>query len=184
MANRNIKIYGHNHAADSAAVVTFGGVEVHNGALTASVTAQADVWAGTATQLPIFEFNHNNADDSILTEHAMLISVTAGSISAGPVWIEATDNDVIGNANENIVDVEKIDSEWYFVPSIKDNNNVSAYKTEAGGRVERYNILINDETPVIVGHDAADTIYDGREFILASGENKSCTVRVPAKLTS
>ena len=31
--------------------------------LTASVTAQADVWAGSATQLPIFEFIHNNADD-------------------------------------------------------------------------------------------------------------------------
>ena len=92
MANRKIKIYGHNHAANSAAKVTIGGVEVFNGTLTASVSSDADVIDETTNPEPIalFEFNHNNADDSTLTEHALAIDVTSGEIRVGQLWIQAT----------------------------------------------------------------------------------------------
>ena len=84
MATRKIRIRGNNHAVNSAATVTFDGVEIFSGALTAEVIDESDVWSGEGTNpVAIVEFEYNNSDDTQETEHSLRIEVTAGQIRAG-----------------------------------------------------------------------------------------------------
>jgi hypothetical protein len=89
MANRTIKVYGHNHAADTALTVSWGGAEVYNGTLSASVVDFDDIIDTTAEekhdQEELFEFTYNNADDSATTTHSLSITVSAGSASIGTI---------------------------------------------------------------------------------------------------
>ena len=45
MATRKIRIRGYNHAVNSATTVTFDGVEVFSGAMSAEVIEESDVWS-------------------------------------------------------------------------------------------------------------------------------------------
>ena len=187
MANRKIKIYGHNHAANSAATVTIGGVEVFNGTLTAGVSADADVIDETTNPEPValFEFTHNNADDSQMTEHALAIDVSAGEIRVGQIWIQATATADIYNAlsdedkDDKGIDAIAIDGDHYYAPGR--GRPYGGWADEDFS--ERKNILINSSAPVIVGDGSDDTIHDGRLFVLGAGDAFTCTARVPA-LTS
>ena len=96
MANRTIKVFGINHAADTALTVKWGGTQVYSGTLSASVVNFDDVWGGdTTSPSELFEFTYNNADDTALSTHALEITVTAGSCSVGEIF------DISNNANDN-----------------------------------------------------------------------------------
>ena len=88
MANRTIKVFGHNHAADTNLTVSWGGAQVYNGTLSASTVDYDDIW-NTSTdaqdQVELFEFTYNNADDSQTTTHSLSITVNAGSASIGTI---------------------------------------------------------------------------------------------------
>ena len=89
MAPRKIIIKGYKHAVNSAATVTFDGVEISSGALSAEVIDESDVWSGEdVTPVTMFEFEYNNADDTQETEHSLRIEVNAGQIRAGDIWVE------------------------------------------------------------------------------------------------
>ena len=186
MVNRKIKIYGHNHDAGTEATVTLGGVQVHSGAVSAGVVTDAAVIDDTTNPEPVvlFDITYNNSDDTTMTEHALNISVTAGELRAGQIRIEATsDASVIDALTENGkratgINGTPIDGTYYYEP-----DNGIAYATDEwwAGTPERKNILINGATPVTVGYEG--TTYEGKEFLVSSGDQYTCTVRIPALLT-
>ena len=195
MANRKIKIYGHNHDAGTEATVTLGGVQVHSGAVSASVVSDADVIDETENPEPVvlFDFTYDNSDDSQLTEHALNISVTAGELRAGQIKIEATSDASVWNAlstdakRDSGINEIAIDGTYYYEPG-----NGHAYtgyvQSNTKGTIawdtaipERKNILINGATPVTTGYEG--TTYTGMEFVVGSGDQYTCTVRIPAALT-
>lgn len=190
MANRKIKIYGHNHDAGTEATVTLGGVQVHSGAVSASVVSDADVIDETENPEPVvlFDFTYNNSDDSQLTEHALNISVTAGELRAGQIKIEATSDASVWNAlstdakRDSGVNETAIDGTYYYEPGnglpYATKNTTIAWDTAIP---ERKNILINGATPVTTGYEG--TTYTGMEFVVGSGDQYTCTLRIPAALT-
>ena len=180
MATRKIRIRGYNHAVNSAATVTFDGVEISSGALSAEVIDESAVHStDTTNPVALFEFEYNNADDTQETEHALRIQVTAGQIRVGNIWVEATRDATIADSYpEN--DNEKIPSDFaddgihYYPPG-----DTGVYRQETP-MPERINILINDAEPVTVGYDGN---YSGYDFVLSAGDSFACTVRVPKKLS-
>jgi hypothetical protein len=92
MSTRKIRIKGNNHAVNSSATVTFDGVEVFSGAVSAEVIDESDVWSSDGVEslsapVEMFEFEYNNADDTQETEHSLRIEVAAGQIRAGNIWV-------------------------------------------------------------------------------------------------
>ena len=179
MALRKIIIDGYNHAVNSVTTVTFDGVEVFLGAMSAEVVDENDVWStDTTVPVAIFEFEYNNSDDTQETEHSLRIEITAGQIRAGNIWVEATRDAVIANSYpENkfpAVDLNG-DGTYYYVPGdggVYSDGGESLFP-------ERTNILINDAEPITVGYEGN---YTGQEFLLSAGGTFACTVRVPKKL--
>ena len=185
MATRKIKIRGYNHALNSAATVTFDGVEVFSGTMSAEVIDESDVWStDTTTPVAIYEFEYNNADDTQETEHSLRIEVTAGQIRAGNIWVEATRDAAIANSypeNRRISDEFVVDGIYYYrygdggvYDDVYDDISESALP-------ERINILINDAEPISIGYDGN---YAGYDFLLSAGDTFACTVRVPATLST
>ena len=181
MATRKIRIRGYNHAVNSATTVTFDGVEVFSGALSAEVIDESDVWStDTTTPVAIVEFEYNNADDTQETEHSLRIEVTAGQIRAGNIWVEATRDAAIANSypeNERISGEFVADGVYYYQfgdRGVYGDGSESALP-------ERTNILINDAEPISIGYDGN---YAGYDFLLSAGDTFACTVRVPATLST
>jgi hypothetical protein len=177
MATRKIRIRGYNHAVNSATTVTFDGVEVFSGALSAEVVEESDVWS-TDTTIPvaIVEFEYNNADDTQETEHSLRIEVTAGQIRAGNVWVEATrDAEIANSYPENKFPAVDIDGNYYYAPG-----DIGVYKNDSD-LPERINMLINDAEPISVGYEGN---HSGQTFLLSAGDTFACTVRVPATLST
>ena len=141
MANRTIKVYGHNHAADTALVASWGGVEVFNGTISASITNFDDHWdttSATGPQLELFEFTYNNADDTTESTHALSITVSAGSASIG--WIYDISNNDNANYDTYPADgkppVIEIGSKWFWNPGLPtgiyhDGSAVAAHGMDA-----------------------------------------------------
>ena len=181
MATRKIKIRGYNHALNSAATVTFDGVEVFSGTMSAEVIDESDVWStDTTTPVAIYEFEYNNADDTQETEHSLRIEVTAGQIRAGNIWVEATRDAAIANSypeNERILDEFVADGVYYYLFG---DGGVYGDQSESA-LPERTNILINDAEPISIGYDGN---YSGYDFLLSAGDTFACTVRVPATLST
>ena len=181
MATRKIRIRGYNHAVNSATTVTFDGVEVFSGSLSAEVIDESDVWStDTTTPVAIVEFEYNNADDTQETEHSLRIEVTAGQIRAGNIWVEATRDLAIVNSypeNERISGEFVADGVYYYRYG---DRGVYGDGSEFA-LPERTNILINDAEPISVGHDGN---HSGHEFLLSAGDTFACTVRVPAILAA
>ena len=179
MATRKILIRGYNHAVNSAATITFDGVEVFSGALTAEAIDESDVWStDTTNPVAIFEFEYNNADDTQETEHSLRIAVTAGQIRVGNIWIEATRDAAIVNSypeEERIIDEFVVDGIYYYQPG-----DGGVYGDQSDSALpERTNILINDAEPISIGYDGN---YAGYDFLLSAGDTFACTLRVPAAL--
>ena len=181
MATRRIRIRGYNHAVNSATTVTFDGVEIFSGAVSAEVVDESDVWS-TDTTIPvaIVEFEYNNADDTQETEHSLRIEVTAGQIRAGNIWVEATRDAAIANSypeNERISGEFVADGVYYYQfgdRGVYGDGSESALP-------ERTNILINDAEPISIGYEGN---YSGQDFLLSAGDTFACTVRVPATLST
>ena len=180
MATRRIRIRGYNHAVNSATTVTFDGVEVFSGAVSAEVVDESDVWS-TDTTIPvaIVEFEYNNADDTQETEHSLRIEVTAGQIRVGQIWIEATRDAAIVNSYPGVGfnGANEISGVYYYNPG---DQGVYGDGSESA-LPERTNILINDAEPISIGHDGN---HSGHEFLLSAGDTFACTVRVPAALSA
>ena len=153
MATRKIRIRGYNHAVNTATTVTFDGVEVFSGALSAEVIDESDVWStDTTTPVSIFEFEYNNADDTQETEHSLRIEVTAGQIRAGNIWVEATRDAAIANSypeNERISGELVADGVYYYLFG---DGGVYGDQSESA-LPERINILINDAEPISIGYE-------------------------------
>ena len=181
MATRRIRIRGYNHAVNTATTVTFDGVEVFSGALSAEVIDESDVWS-TDTTIPvaIVEFEYNNADDTQETEHSLRIEVTAGQIRVGNIWVEATRDAAIANSypeNNRISGEFVADGVYYYLFG---DGGVYGDQSESA-LPERTNILINDAEPISIGYDGN---YAGYDFLLSAGDTFACTVRVPATLST
>jgi len=179
MALRKIIIDGYNHAVNSVTTVTFDGVEVFLGAVSAEVVDENDVWSTDETNpVAIVEFEYNNADDTQETEHSLRIEVTAGQIRAGNIWVEATRDAVIANSYpENKFPAVDIDGVYYYSPG-----DQGVYGDQSKSALpERTNILINDAEPISVGYEGN---HSGYEFLLSAGDTFACTVRVPAELST
>ena len=181
MATRKIRIRGYNHAVNTATTVTFDGVEVFSGALSAEVIDESDVWStDTTTPVSIFEFEYNNADDTQETEHSLRIEVTAGQIRAGNIWVEATRDAAIANSypeNERISGELVADGVYYYLFG---DGGVYGDQSESA-LPERINILINDAEPISIGYEGNNS---GQQFLLSAGDTFACTVRVPATLST
>jgi hypothetical protein len=181
MATRKIRIRGYNHAVNTATTVTFDGVEVFSGALSAEVIDESDVWStDTTTPVSIFEFEYNNADDTQETEHSLRIEVTAGQIRAGNIWVEATRDAAIANSypeNERISGELVADGVYYYLFG---DGGVYGDQSESA-LPERINILINDAEPISIGYEGNNS---GQSFLLSAGDTFACTVRVPATLST
>ena len=179
MATRKIRIRGHNHAVNSAATVTFDGVEISSGALSTEVIDESDVWSGEdATPVAMFEFEYDNADDTQETEHSLRIEVTAGQLRAGQIWVEATrDAAIVNSYPENGLNIVDIDGNYYYVPG---DQGVYGDQSESA-LPERINILINDAEPISIGYEGNNS---GQTFLLSAGDTFACTVRVPATLST
>jgi len=174
MATRKIIIKGYNHAVNSAATVTFDGVEVFSVALTAEVVDESDVWStDTTNPIGIFEFEYNNADDTKETEHSLRIAITAGQLRVGQLWIEATrDAAVVNSYPENRLPAVDIDGSYYYRPG-----DLGVYGDGSESALpERTNILINDAEPISIGYEGN---YAGQQFLVSAGDTFACTVRVP-----
>ena len=181
MATRKIRIRGYNHAVNSATTVTFDGVEVFSGPLSAEVTDESDVWStDTTVPVAIVEFEYNNADDTQETEHSLRIEVTAGQIRAGNIWVEATRDAAIANSypeNERISGELVADGVYYYLFG---DGGVYGDQSESA-LPERINILINDAEPISIGYEGNNS---GQSFLLSAGDTFACTVRVPATLST
>lgn len=174
MATRKIIIKGYNHAVNSTATVTFDGVEVFSGALTAEVVDESDVWStDTAPPIGILEFEYNNADDTKETEHSLRIEVPAGQLRLGQLWIEATrDAAVVDSYPEKKFPALDIDGNYYYLPG-----DLGVYGDGSESALpERTNILINDAEPISIGYEGN---YAGQQFLVSAGDTFACTVRVP-----
>tara|TARA_R110000851_G_scaffold300836_1_gene457087 strand:+ start:108 stop:635 length:528 start_codon:yes stop_codon:yes gene_type:complete len=175
MSTRKIRIKGNNHAVNSSATVTFDGVEVFSGAVSAEVIDESDVWStDTTTPVAIVEFEYNNADDTQETEHSLRIEVAAGQIRAGNIWVEATRD--ASNTNLKWFHGIEVAGVYYYNPG---DNGVYGDGSESA-LPERTNILINDAEPISIGYDGNNS---GQEFLLSAGDTFACTVRVPAILS-
>ena len=179
MTTRKIQIKGYNHAVNSAATVTFDGVEISSGALSTEVIDESDVWSGEdVTPVAMFEFEYDNADDTQETEHSLRIEVTTGQLRAGQIWVEATrDAAIVNSYPENGLNIVDIDGNYYYVPG---DQGVYGDQSESA-LPERINILINDAEPISIGYEGNNS---GQQFLLSAGDTFACTVRVPATLST
>ena len=180
MATKRIRIRGYNHAVNSATTITFDGVEVFSGALSAEVTDESDPYDNPdASPTEIFQLEYNNADDTQETEHSLRIEVTAGQIRAGNIWVEATRDAAIANSypeNQRISSEFIVDGIYYY-----EFGDGGVYGDQSESALpERTNILINDAEPISIGYDGN---YAGHDFLLSAGDTFACTVRVPKILS-
>ena len=193
MANRTIKIFGNNYAADTALVVSFGGAEVYNGTISTSVTAHADVYGGTTTTpAELCEFTYSNADDTTETEHALSITCSTGSCSIGSIYdISNNDNtNYESYASDNKPQVIDIGGKWYYKDAgygVYHDRSVEPTESRDNSGLNKKNILINGNAPTADANGAAilsgTQTFAGYSFDLDENDVLACTLRV-AKILS
>ena len=190
MANRTIKVYGHNHAADTNLTVSWGGTQVYTGTLSAS-TVDYDVLYDTTNsnqaQVELFEFTYNNADDSAESSHALSITVNAGSCSPGSIY-DISNND---NANydsypsDGKPPVTEIGGKWFWKPGggatwYHDGTALAAHNMDA---VINANTFAINSTAVEVDSNAPTGYkFDGYCFYLEQSDVFTANVRVAPTL--
>lgn len=192
MATRKIKVDGYNHDAGTTAIVTWDGVVVFNGALSAAVVpAKTSTEYNPGDKAYMFSWDYNNSDDTIETDHTVSIEITAGSATIGNFYASCDDDRVatyptdadgtlIGGFNGTPA-VTNIDSNWYFMPGNANGNYGNGEPTDHG---ERTNVLINGTAPVLEGptepeNGTADPRWNVWQFVLESGDTWAATIRVP-----
>lgn len=188
MANRTIKVYGHNHAADTNLTVTWGGTQVYTGTLSASVVNYDDVWdksTDVANQVELFEFTYNNADDTTESSHALSITVNAGSCSPGRIYdISNNDNTNYDTYPANMKPpVIDIGGKWYWNPTgpnnvYHDGSALAEHKLDA--KINASGFAINGDAPpaYVDGGAPSGYNYDGYQFHLSSSDVFTCNVKV------
>ena len=189
MANRTIKVYGNNHAADTALTVTWNSVEVYNGTLSASVIDFADVYGGETTEPEeLFEFTYNNAEDTIESSHTLRDTVTAGSGSVRQIF------DISNNSNDNYdtypadgkPPVHDIGGKWYWVPGSYGVYHDGTAPNEAldDTKINRSGFTLNGQ-PIEKDETAsASWNWTGSIFNLSNGDEFGCSVRVAKTLVA
>lgn len=192
MANRTIKVYGHNHAADTALVASWGGVEVFNGTISASVTNFDDHWdtsTDVGPQLELFEFTYNNADDTTESTHALSITVSAGSASIG--WIYDISNNDNANYDSYPADgkppVIDIGGKWFWIPGTGESvyHDGSAVAEHGMDAVINTNTFAIDGTAVELDDNAPSGYkWDGYAHHLVTPDVFTCNVRVAPTLAA
>lgn len=192
MANRTIKIYGTNHASDTALTVSWDGAQVYTGTLSAAVVDFDDTWdtsTSTSDQVELFEFTYANADDTAETNHSLSVTVGAGSCSVGYIY-DISNND---NANYDTYPADgkppvvDIGGKYYYLPGnfgIYHDASVAPNGTLANSVINANTFAIN--TTACVLPDTADTGYawDGYTHHLVAADVFTATVRVAPTLVT
>ena len=185
MANRTIKIYGVNHAADTALTVSWGGAQVYSGTLSAAVVDFDDVLdtsSETADQVELLEFTYDNADDTQETSHSLSITVGAGACSVGTIY-DISNND---NANYDTYPTDgkppvvDIGGKWYWQPAQfgKYHGDTAPNSTQANASINASAFAINGATVAIDETADAGYAWDGYTFYLGNGDVYTATVKV------
>jgi len=187
MATRTCKFLGKLPNDTASITVLFDGVQVISGAVDTTgweYPASVDGLLGTFT----FE-----SDATVLTDHTLSITCSAGTIEFGTLWFDAgagvnSSDPALGNPAITTADGDSpfIGGAGYWSP-----NNTEPYGDGSDAALaERSNILINGVAPSYpsappfpTGTEAAPT-WAGWEFFLAAGETLTCTARVPAQWTA
>ena len=188
MANRTIKVYGHNHAADTNLTVSWGGTQVYNGTLSASTVDFDDIFDTSSTtqdQVELFEFTYDNADDTVESTHALSITVNAGSCSPGTIY-DISNND---NANYDTYPsdgkppVIEIGGKYYWNPTgpqnvYHDKSALAEHQMDA--KINASGFAINSEAPAayVDGSAPSNYNYDGYTFHLIESDVFTANVRV------
>jgi hypothetical protein len=194
MATRKIKVDGWNHDAATTAIVTWDGVVVFNGALTAAVVPTFNGSNDPGDRAYIFSWEYNNADDTLETDHTVSIEITAGSANIGNFFVSCDDTRVATYPTDSdgnfvagfngVPDMETIDGSYYYTPG----NNTGNYGTgEVTDHGERTNVTINGEAPTLLSGEGlmepvngtADPRWNSWGFHVESGDTWAATVRVP-----
>jgi len=181
MANRTIKVFGHNHAADTNLTVSWGGAQVYNGTLSAS---NVDVYpiSDTADQEELFEFTYNNADDSTTTTHSLSITVNAGSASIGAIRVSAggaTEYDSYPGLNEMTRNgavwegvsgkplVDKIGDLYYWQDVVYHTDAGTLNEDQTNMTINTNNHAINGATVTVPAEAPTGYAWSGYTFYLA-----------------
>lgn len=188
MATRKFKVEGWNHDTSTTAIVTMGGVQVFNGAIsTAVVTPQSSDGeeSDKATQHYILSWDYTNADDTSEQEVACSIEITAGSASVGTILVSSGDTNSAGYPDATKPAIE-LDSTWYY----RGTNSLPYGDATANAIPEKKNILIDGSTPPLTATTAEEggipsggvdsPTFNGWEFYLENGQTISFTQRIPA----
>ena len=185
MANRTIKIFGHNHADNTAFTVSWNGTEVFNGAISGTVCDYADVWGGdTCIPKELLEFTYNNADDTVESNNALSITVSAGEACVGNIYdIVNNDNAIYeGYPTDGKPPAVQIDGKWYWIPGgggvYHDGSELEA---DAQNAITNMNTFAIDGNAVVAADIIgvpADFTFDGYDHHLVSGQVFTATVRV------
>jgi len=191
MATRKIKIQGLNHDASTTAIVTWDGVEVFNGALTTAVVANYDGTNGDdGPNDYIVSFDYTNADDTVETDHACSIKITAGAATIGNFYVSCGNDNVVGYSDaERDAPVLEIDSNWYYEPG---DGGVYGDRTSSA-LPERTNILVNGSTVGLLTADPdlnigepkggiSAPVFVNWQFQCEVNDIFACNVRVPRLL--
>jgi len=192
MANRTIKVYGNNHAAGTALIVSWNGSEVYNATLSASVVDFADCFGGSAADEELFEFTYNNADDTAESANALSVTIsTGGEASIGAIY-DISNNDnanydtyPAGDGKPPVID---IGGKWYWAPAVP----LGIYDDGVAANAQNTNCKINRDSFQINGADHAlnsadhDTgyRYQGYAFHLNEDDVFTCNVRVAKVLVT
>ena len=191
MATRKIKIQGLNHDASTTAIVTWDGVEVFNGALTTAVVANYDGTNGDdGPNHYIVSFDYTNADDTIETDHACSIKITAGAATIGNFYVSCGNDNVVAYSDaERDAPVLEIDSNWYYEPG---DGGVYGDQTSSA-LPERTNVLVNGSTVGLLTADPdlnigepkggiSAPVFVNWQFQCEANDTFACNARVPRLL--
>ena len=192
MANRTIKVYGHNHSADTNLTVSWGGAQVYNGTISASTVDFADIIDNSSTtqdQIELFEFTYDNADDSAESTHALSITVNAGSCSPGIIY------DISNNDNTNYdtypsdgkPPVKEIGGKYYWNPTgpknvYHDRSDLADHRMDA--IINASGFAINGATVEVEESAPSGYKFDGYTFYLTESDVFTANVRVAATLAT
>ena len=193
MANRTIKIFGHNHAANTAFAVSWNGAEVFNGAISGSVCDYDAVWGTGDTPVAeeLCEFTYNNADDTAESNNALSITISAGEACVGIVYDSLNNDNAIyeGWPADGKPPAVEIDSKWYWFP-IGDGiyHDGSALNSEtSNAKINMNTIAINGNPVVLADVDIeapSDFTWGGYMHHLVAGQVFTATVRVAKTLVA
>lgn len=192
MATRKIKIQGLNHDASTTAIVTWDGVEVFNGALTTAVVANYD---GTndpdgGTNHYIVSFDYTNADDTVETDHACSIRITAGAATIGNFYVSCGNDNIAAYIDaDSALPAIEIDSDWYYIPG---DGGFYGDGTDSA-QPERTNPLVNGSTVGLLTADPdlnigepkggiSAPVFVNYQFQCEANDIFACNARVPRLL--